>query len=120
MASTMTGRTSSNAPSIGSKRIILSAHVSILTPYPGTPLFRKLDEDGRLLHRDWERYDTAHAVFQPRHMTPQQLEEGYAWCYRRLFSHASIWKRRPADPRAVIPYLAMSYHTRSRTYSGTS
>lgn len=81
----------------------------ILTPYPGTPLFRKLDEDGRLLHRDWERYDTAHAVFQPRHMTPQQLEEGYAWCYRRLFSHASIWKRRPADPRAVIPYLAMSY-----------
>ena len=42
-------------------------------------------------------------------MTPEQLTAGYAWCYRRLFSHASIWKRRPADWRAVPAYLAMSY-----------
>src|SRR5262249_35044804 len=32
----------------------------ILTPYPGTPLFRKLETEGRLLHRDWSLYDTAH------------------------------------------------------------
>jgi hypothetical protein len=38
-----------------------------------------------------------------------ELAEGYAWCYRRLFSHASIWRRRPEDWRAVPPYLAMSY-----------
>jgi hypothetical protein len=42
-------------------------------------------------------------------MTPEQLYEGYAWCYRRLFSHHSIWRRRPQDARAVLPYLAMSY-----------
>ena len=42
-------------------------------------------------------------------MTPEELAEGYAWCYRRLFSHQSIWRRRPADPQAVLPYLAMSY-----------
>jgi hypothetical protein len=42
-------------------------------------------------------------------MSPEKLEEGYAWCYERLFSHASIWRRRPADWRAVPPYLAMSY-----------
>ena len=42
-------------------------------------------------------------------MTPEQLAEGYAWCYRRLFSHRSIWRRRPRDWRAVLPYLAMSY-----------
>ena len=42
-------------------------------------------------------------------MTAGQLAEGYTWCYRRLFSHASIWRRRPADVRAVLPYLAMSY-----------
>jgi hypothetical protein len=42
-------------------------------------------------------------------MTPEQLAEGYAWCYRRLFSHSSIWRRRPADARAILPYLAMSY-----------
>lgn len=81
----------------------------ILTPYPATPLFRKMEAEGRLLHRDWSRYDTAHAVFQPKHMTPEELEQGYAWIYRRLFSHRSIWRRKPEDWRAVAPYLAMSY-----------
>jgi hypothetical protein len=37
------------------------------------------------------------------------LEQGYAWCYEKLFSHASIWRRRPSDPNAVLAYLAMSY-----------
>jgi radical SAM superfamily enzyme YgiQ (UPF0313 family) len=81
----------------------------ILTPYPGTPLFRQMESEGRLLHKNWDLYDTAHVVFRPRHLTPEQLAEGYAWCYQRLFSHRSIWRRRPADCRAVLPYLAMSY-----------
>ncbi|HUS07636.1 MAG TPA: radical SAM protein [Bryobacteraceae bacterium] len=81
----------------------------ILTPYPGTPLFRQIESEDRLLHRNWALYDTAHAVFRPKHMSPEELEDGYAWMYQRLFSHASIWRRRPADWRAVAPYLAMSY-----------
>jgi radical SAM superfamily enzyme YgiQ (UPF0313 family) len=81
----------------------------ILTPYPGTPLFRRLEREGRILHRDWSRYDTAHVVFRPRRMSEAQLAEGYSWLYRRLFSHGSIWRRRPHDWRAVAPYLAMSY-----------
>jgi radical SAM superfamily enzyme YgiQ (UPF0313 family) len=81
----------------------------ILTPYPGTPLFRQLESQGRILHRDWDKYDTAHVVFQPKHMSCEQLEHGYAWCYETLFSHRSIWRRRPADRKAVLAYLAMSY-----------
>lgn len=81
----------------------------ILTPYPGTPLFRQMESENRLLHKDWSLYDTAHVVFRPRHMQPEELAEGYAWCYERLFSHRSIWRRRPRDARAVLPYLAMSY-----------
>src|SRR5262249_49051141 len=76
----------------------------ILTPYPATPLFRQMESAGRLLHRDWSLYDTAHCVFRPKHMTPEELEEGYAWIYERLFSHASIWRRRPEDVRAVPAY----------------
>ena len=86
----------------------------ILTPYPGTPLFRQMEAEGRLLHRDWALYDTAHVVFRPRHMTPEELAEGYAWCYRRLFSHGSIWRRRPerlagraAVPGDVVPLQAV-------------
>jgi radical SAM superfamily enzyme YgiQ (UPF0313 family) len=81
----------------------------ILTPYPATPLFRQMEMQGRILHRDWSLYDTGHAVFRPTHMTPAELEQGYAWIYQRLFSHASIWKRRPEHWQAVPLYLAMSY-----------
>jgi radical SAM superfamily enzyme YgiQ (UPF0313 family) len=86
----------------------------ILTPYPATPLFRQMEAEGRILHRDWTLYDTGHAVFQPKHMTPEELERGYAWIYQRLFSHASIWRRRPQietwkDLQAIPLYLAMSY-----------
>jgi len=81
----------------------------IMTPYPGTPLFRQMEREGRLLHRNWDLYDTGHVVFRPRHMTVEQLADGCAWCYRRLFSGTSIWRRRPQDWRAVPPYVAMSY-----------
>jgi radical SAM superfamily enzyme YgiQ (UPF0313 family) len=81
----------------------------ILTPYPATPLFRQMESEGRLLHRDWNLYDTAHAVFRPKNMSPEELEQGYAWMYQRLFSPVSIWRRRPVDWRAVVPYLGMSY-----------
>ena len=81
----------------------------IMTPYPGTPLFRQMEVEGRLLHKDWSRYDTAHVVFRPKHMTVAELEAGYARCYRQIFSHRSIWRRRPRDASSVLPYLAMSY-----------
>jgi hypothetical protein len=48
-------------------------------------------------------------VFRQKNVSSEELENGYARMYRRLFSHASIWRRRPADWRAVAPYLAMSY-----------
>ncbi len=81
----------------------------ILTPYPGTPLFRRLEAEGRLFHREWDLYDTAHAVFRPAGMTPRQLEEGYRWCYQRLFSHRSILRRRPTRTSDLPSYLAGSY-----------
>lgn len=81
----------------------------ILTPYPGTPLFRQMEAEGRILHRNWEKYDTANVVFRPRHMTAEELELGYDWLYRRLFSMRSIWRRRPRQVSAVLPYLAMSW-----------
>ncbi len=79
----------------------------ILTPYPGTPLFRQMECEGRLLTRDWSLYDTAHVVYQPRHMAPEHLALGYDWLYRRVFSMTSIWRRRPVQTGAAA-YFAMS------------
>jgi len=80
----------------------------ILTPYPGTPLFRRLEREGRILDRDWSRYDTCHAVFMPKLMSPRELEKGYAWCYRQLFSTRSIWRRRLQDAGSIPAYPAGS------------
>jgi radical SAM superfamily enzyme YgiQ (UPF0313 family) len=67
----------------------------ILTPYPGTPLFRSLAAQGRLLTRDWRMYDTAHVVFRPARMSPDELLEGYRRAYRRLYGWRCVLARRP-------------------------
>ncbi len=67
-----------------------TATFHVLTPYPGTDLFRKLEADGRLLHRDWDLYDTRHAVFRPARTTPGELEAGYWRAYRDFYRWGSI------------------------------
>src|SRR5207248_224942 len=64
---------------------IETATFHILTPYPSTALHTRMEAQGRLLHRDWDLYDTRHAVFRPAKMTPDQLEEGYWRAYRDFY-----------------------------------
>ncbi len=51
-----------------------SIQFMMLTPLPGTPVFRELMEQGRLIHTDWARYDAHHAVFEPKYMTAFELQ----------------------------------------------
>ncbi|MFI5915736.1 B12-binding domain-containing radical SAM protein [Dactylosporangium sp. NPDC051541] len=71
---------------------IETATFHIMTPYPGTGLFRRIEAEGRIVHRDWERYDTRHVVYQPRGMTAEQLEEGYWRAYRDFYRWAALWR----------------------------
>lgn len=80
---------------------ILTASFHILTPYPGTRMFERFEAEGRLLHRDWSRYDTYHAVFRPRRMTPEQLESGYHRARRRFAAWNSILPRSLGLPGAL-------------------
>ena len=65
---------------------ILTASFHVLTPLPGTRAFDRLEAEGRILHRNWRRYDTCHAVFRPRRMTPEQLDAGYCRAKRQFAS----------------------------------
>ena len=58
---------------------------SILTPFPGTALFKKLDSQGRILTKEWKFYNMGHTVFQPTHMTPKELEEGIRRIYNEFY-----------------------------------
>jgi radical SAM superfamily enzyme YgiQ (UPF0313 family) len=77
---------------------LLTATFHILTPFPGTPAFARLEAEGRLLHRDWTYYDTDHAVFRPRGITPEQLEAGHREAYRKLRSWGCILRRSTGLP----------------------
>ena len=70
------------------------ATVSILTPFPKTPLFEELRRSGRLLTDDWSYYNGKTAIaFQPARMSPQALWDGYMWFRRRFYSPACIFQR---------------------------
>jgi radical SAM superfamily enzyme YgiQ (UPF0313 family) len=76
-----------------------TATFTILTPYPGTLLYRKLDADGRIVDRDWSHYDTTRVVFQPKLLSAAQLEIGYFQAYRKFYAWDSILARiRPREP----------------------
>lgn len=77
---------------------IETATFHVLTPYPGTALFRRMEHAGRLRHRDWDRYDTRHAVFQPARMTADELECGYRRAYREFYRYCSILRGAAAQP----------------------
>jgi radical SAM superfamily enzyme YgiQ (UPF0313 family) len=65
----------------------------ILTPLPGTPLFQKIESEGRLLHRDWSKYNGATVVFKPNLMTEETLQRGFNWACKEAYSWGSIFKR---------------------------
>lgn len=87
---------------------IETATFHILTPYPGTALHRRLAAEGRILHRNWDLYDTRHAVFQPARMTPERLEEGYWQAYRDFYAWGSIFRAASVKPglRGRLRHLA--------------
>lgn len=77
---------------------IETATFHILTPYPGTALYQRMAAQGRLLHSNWDLYDTRHVVFQPAAMTPAALEHGYWRAYRDFYSWRAIFRGARSKP----------------------
>jgi radical SAM superfamily enzyme YgiQ (UPF0313 family) len=69
---------------------VTTATFHVLTPYPGTGLHARMESEGRIRTRDWDLYDTRHAVYLPRGMTGAQLEAGYWWAYEEFYRWSSI------------------------------
>ncbi len=69
------------------------ASFSILTPLPGTRLYKTLEEQGRIINRDWSRYTCGEVVFKPAQMSVDELQNGYYWARREISKYGSIFKR---------------------------
>jgi radical SAM superfamily enzyme YgiQ (UPF0313 family) len=56
----------------------------LLAPYAGTPMFKRLEAEGRIITKNWCLYDQAHVVFKPANMTAQELEEGFDFVHKEI------------------------------------
>jgi len=110
---------------------LLKANVEILqatrmTPFPGTPLYTEMENDGRILDKDWSLYDFGHVVYEPRHMSRQTLANGVNWLQSRFYSRQAITRRiwrcgRYLEPsmilKAILP-LNLGYRKKMAAEGG--
>lgn len=72
------------------KQGIETATFHILTPYPSTALYQRMKSQGRMLHENWDLFDTRHVVYQPAKMTIEELENGYWKAYSDFYRWRAI------------------------------
>lgn len=65
----------------------------IMTPLPGTELYQELDQQGRIIDRNWANYDCNHVVYQPKNFSPEQLYDFFWRTYRRLHTLTAILQK---------------------------
>ena len=61
------------------------AEFSILTPFPHTPITKLYARQNRILHKNWKHYTTAEVVFTPEKMSPETLQEMYAYAWKTFY-----------------------------------
>ena len=85
---------------------------TVYTPFPGTPLYKRFNREGRILTNNWSMYDAQHVVIQPKNMSPQELQEGHRWAWKQTYSFPNIFKRMIGSrilPQVVVP-ANLAYH----------
>ncbi len=73
-------------------RGITTSTFHIATPYPGTAYYDQMKQQNRLLHSDWDQYDTRHVVFQPKGMSAETLKAGYEQAYKDFYAWSNIYQ----------------------------
>lgn len=90
---------------------------AVVTPFPGTALFKRLEREGRILTRNWELYDGQHVVFRPAQMTVDELQRGTEMAWRHAYAVPSMARRILASPSPwavrVGANLAYRYYARN-------
>jgi radical SAM superfamily enzyme YgiQ (UPF0313 family) len=66
---------------------------SIYTPFPGTPLYKKLLSEDRIIESDWSAYDVEHCVIVPKKMSPEKLQSGLEWAWHETYKASNIFSR---------------------------
>lgn len=101
--------------------------VHILTPVPGTPLYTEMEQEGRIINKEFGRYSGGQVVFRPKNIQPDELQKNYWKLYESLFTPTGIFKRllgSPLSVKTMMPFVVMAvnlhyrYHIRHRITPG--
>ena len=90
---------------------------SILTPFPSTPLYRRLNSENRILHQNWEMYDGQHVVYRPAQMSADELQTGVEWAWKETYSWANIARRLGGSRRMLLKSMAANLGYRFYGYN---
>ncbi|MEQ9307324.1 MAG: B12-binding domain-containing radical SAM protein, partial [Marinoscillum sp.] len=74
----------------GVRNSITTSTYHILTPYPGTALYKRMEAKNRLITHNWNLYDTRHVVYRTTKLSAEELKNGYDWAYREFYSWKNI------------------------------
>ncbi len=75
------------------RKMLDTVQFLILTPFPGTPVYRELEKEGRIMLRDWSFYDGHHVVFVPKQLSPYHLQRAQIRGHARFYSTAEVIRR---------------------------
>ena len=93
------------------KNAITTSTFHVLTPYPGTKLFQDFENQGRILTKNWDLYDTRNVVYQTKNISAEDLKEGYDWAYKEFYSWNNILK-------ASLNHDSVKHQLKHLFYSG--
>jgi radical SAM superfamily enzyme YgiQ (UPF0313 family) len=96
---------------------------AVLTPFPGTPLHRRMQTERRILTSDWELYDGQHVVFMPRQMSVRELAQGHERAWKAVYGWKAmtrrLWHARNFSALAISANLGYRFyaHNLQRFYT---
>jgi radical SAM superfamily enzyme YgiQ (UPF0313 family) len=91
------------------KNKIGTVSFNILTPYPGTKTYCKLENEGRILTNDWQYYDHNTVVFKPKKISPVELQVWKTQIRKRFYSISCVFRRLLGNLNNPFIYLALNY-----------
>jgi len=76
----------------GVENAITTSTYHVLTPYPGTALYKSMEDQNRIITRNWDLYDTRNVVYKTTRLSAEELKNGYDWSYKEFYSWSNIFK----------------------------
>jgi radical SAM superfamily enzyme YgiQ (UPF0313 family) len=98
------------------KNRIEAVQVNILTPLPGTPMYEKMKQEGRIADFDYSKYDFRHVVIEPARMSGKDLQDGADWLYYSFYRLHRIIARTLREFVTVGPVPAILCWRLNKTY----